>query len=253
MVNIYILSHSDYPLPDIENLPEGSKITPILVGSDFVDDAPDSFTPDNRGDNISIKNRNFCELTGLYYIWKNIDEDPDTIVSINHYRRFFLPHRSALLYNHKLPFTMELFNREFYRSIVATSKRLERCDAIVAEAKWKVKTVERDYIHYHIREDWNILKQVVLDRHPELKSAWREYMKSSSKLHKFNMITCRRSLFNEYMSWLFGILFEVEKRVKISGYPYQARVFGFMAERLLTLYVRGYKVNYRTASVAIID
>lgn len=42
---------------------------------------------DNTGDNISDRNRQMCELTAMYWIWKNADAE---VVGIEHYRRRFL-------------------------------------------------------------------------------------------------------------------------------------------------------------------
>ena len=56
--------------------------------------------------------------------------------------------------------------------------------------------------------------------------------------HIFNMFIARRPLFDAYCTWLFDILFEVEKRLDVSGYsPSDQRVFGYLAERLLDVYV----------------
>ena len=40
---------------------------------------------DNTGDNISSKNKSYCELTGLYWLWKKHECD---IMGICHYFRF---------------------------------------------------------------------------------------------------------------------------------------------------------------------
>ncbi|UNT93779.1 DUF4422 domain-containing protein [Allobaculum sp. Allo2] len=72
----------------------------IIMHKAFTPPADPSFVPlqvgfgeylgylrDNTKDNIASKNKSWCELTGLYWIWKN-DTESDWI-SISHYRRYF--------------------------------------------------------------------------------------------------------------------------------------------------------------------
>ena len=62
--------------------------------------------------------------------------------------------------------------------------------------------------------------------------------------HRFNMFIMRSDLLASYCEWLFSILFELESRLDISGYsPYDARVFGFVGERLLDVWMAGAGVS----------
>ena len=57
-------------------------------------------------------------------------------------------------------------------------------------------------------------------------------------MHCFNMFVGSKNFLNDYCEWLFPILTELENTVKLSEYPYQKRLFGFMAERLFNLYIK---------------
>ena len=62
--------------------------------------------------------------------------------------------------------------------------------------------------------------------------------------HRFNMFIMKRELADAYCAWLFPVLFELEARLDLSGYSaYDARVFGFVGERLLDVWLlyRGYR------------
>ena len=67
---------------------------------------------------------------------------------------------------------------------------------------------------------------------------------------RFNMFVMRKDIFHQYCEWLYNILFEVEKQLDISNYSaYDSRVFGFISERLLDVYVLKNQIPYETLPV----
>ena len=77
-IKVIIATHKNYKMPEDE------LYLPVHVGKEGKNDI--GYQGDNTGDNISRKNPYFCELTGLYWAWKNLDTD---YIGLVHYRRHF--------------------------------------------------------------------------------------------------------------------------------------------------------------------
>lgn len=61
------------------------------------------------------------------------------------------------------------------------------------------------------------------------------------------MFVMRQKYFNEYSEWLFNILDYAENKIDLTDYtPEEARVFGYLAELLINVWVdnKGLKVKY---------
>ena len=77
-IKILVATHKKYWMP------KDDIYFPIHVGREGKADL--GYIGDNTGDNISAKNANYCELTGLYWAWKNLKCD---YIGLCHYRRYF--------------------------------------------------------------------------------------------------------------------------------------------------------------------
>lgn len=214
-IKIIIAAHKPYELPS------DSVYLPLQVGAEGKSRI-DGFTPDNTGDNISALNPYFCELTGLYWAWKNLDCDALGLV---HYRRFFA--RGGAGDKRGRIFTREDAEKALKKApIVLPGKR-----------RYYIETNYSQYVHAHHEQDLTVLRQVLSEMHPEALPAYDASMKRRSG-HRFNMFIMTREYADMWCEWLFGILFEVQKRLDISTYSvYDARVFGFLAERLLDVWI----------------
>ena len=96
-----------------------------------------------------------------------------------------------------------------------------------------IETNYSQYIHAHHEQDLTETRKIIAEKYPQYLAAYDCRMEKTTG-HRFNMFIMRRDLLNEYCGWLFDILFELERRLDISEYdPYDQRVFGFVAERLL--------------------
>ena len=195
---------------------------PLQVGRALYPALP--YQGDNTGDNISEKNPSFCELTGLYWAWKNLDSE---YIGLCHYRRYFAG-GSFLI-------------RDPWKRILTSQQAgwlLQKAPVILPRKRnYFIETNYSQYIHAHHAQDLALTRQIIAERHPRYLAAYDRFMNKTTG-HHFNMFIMRRDLLNEYCSWLFDILFELERRLDISQYTaYDRRVFGFVAERLLDSWI----------------
>ena len=122
---------------------------------------------------------------------------------------------------------------------------LDRVPVILPKKRhYWIETNYSQYIHAHHAQDLEATRSVLAERCPEYLSAYDSEMHKRSG-HRFNMFVMRRREFDAWCAWLFPILFEIEHRLDISAYDaYNARVFGFIAERLLDVWIKTNRVPY---------
>ncbi len=189
---------------------------------------------DDTGDSISEKNPNYCELTGHYWLWKN---GPQTkYVGLNHYRRYFDFTRLLPYGTHTLDTTPEALEKDF-PELPDLDTIFSNYDIIVAKTRINPFCGAMHYKQYCISNDLDILEGVIKEKYPEYWGSYYHVMYRNNKFSHCNMFIMKHELFDDYSSWLFDILFEVERRVHISKYANQARLFGYMSEYLLNVYI----------------
>ena len=221
-VKVVVASHKAYWMPNDE------MYVPIQVGAEGKESL--GFTPDNTGENISNKNANYCELTGLYWAWKNLDCE---YLGLAHYRRHFAIRRGTK-------------DRRDILNIDQARKLLNGVDVLLPKKRhYWIETNYKQYIHAHHAIDLDETRHILEEKHSEYLSAYDSYMKRT-KGHRFNMFIMKKDLADRYCEWLFDVLFELEKRLDISSYDdNDKRVFGFVAERLLDVWLETNNIKSR--------
>lgn len=222
-IKVLVVTHKEYWMPD------DAMYLPIQVG--YKNGGKDlGYIKDNSGDNISEKNRNYCELTALYWAWKNLQAD---YVGLVHYRRHF-SYKGA-----KGEKKEKVLDSNTLRSL------LKQYDVILPKQRnYFIETNYSQYVHAHHKEDLDITRQIIQEIYPDYLCEYDEVMKKTTG-HRFNMFIMKYEKFDEYCNWLYSILFELEKRLDISDYSaYDARVFGFVSERLLDVWLNTKNYSY---------
>lgn len=217
ILHIYCATHKDF------NPPTDAIYIPIFVGA-ALNEKGNKIIGDDTGDNISLKNKNFCELTALYWAWKN-----DTIADIMglcHYRRFLSKNRFSNSDKHFLDEN-------------DISNSLASCDIIVPERFiWKNYSVKDAYCAGSgRREDLELMSDIIRRKCPQYGNAYTITLNRSWAFYCNVMIT-NRDLFGDYCTWLFDLLFELENVKSFDKYNTQeARVFGYISELLLNVWI----------------
>lgn len=227
---ILVATHKNYQMPADQSL-----YLPIFVGKALHPDVNQIFIGDNTGDNISVKNAHYNELTAIYWAWKNLDADA---IGLVHYRRYFSVRRQKGL--HQVLSQAEVNNLLDKYDIILPTKR-----------RYFIESNRSHYVHAHHAEPLALTEQIIKADYPEYLAAFEQVMQRRSA-HMFNMFIMKRQPFNKYCTWLFAILSQVEQQLDISTYDvYEARVFGFLSERLLDVWL-AQQDNYRTTEVPFV-
>lgn len=206
--------------------------TPIQVGKSL-SKIQLGYIGDDTGNNISSKNKEYCELTAMYWAWKNL-KDTD-IIGLCHYRRYF--NLNSSLFSTYLNEISEeqLKQYESSNEKERIEELLNRYDIILPKF-WRTPwSIKRDFYSSICEQDFEILCRVIKKKYPEYFKTFERFCLGNRRTG-CNMFITSKTIFNNYAEWLFNILFEVEKHVKISPYTYYQRIFGFMAEFLLPVY-----------------
>jgi len=236
---ILICCHKPCELPPN---PDGLFL-PIQVGA-AISDADlgmqrDDQVNDVPCDNISAKNKSYCELTALYWAWKNIKKLYPNLeyIGLNHYRRYFSFDKKNCFDDAVILPENEVKKYELDKSKL--EKILSKYDALLAKPRVYPYSLEVDYSVCHVSEDLRTLKKIIHEKYPEYDKDVYSVMTCGCRLSPYNMTVIGWNDFDAYCTWLFNILFEAEKEIDISKYnAVQGRIFGYMAERMFNVWMR---------------
>lgn len=217
-MKIFIAAHKKF------NPPVSDIYVPLHVGAEGKQDL--GYLKDNTGDNISSKNPYYCELTGVYWIWKNVKED---VVGLVHYRRYF--------YKHYLTSKVdEILTKQDIAELLLDN------DVLVAQRGYTwFSNVTDAYNKHHLEgiSDLELVEKAIQELYPDYLDAYHKIFKGNHYC-QFNMWISKKEIFDEYSEWLFDVLGYVENHLEIplsKRDTYNARVFGFLSERLMNVWL----------------
>ena len=224
--NIYMMTHCHIDPPDdpiYHPLQVGRALHPSL-----------GYDGDNTGKNISERNTEYCELTGVYWVYKNSPLKPDDAVGICHYRRCLLDD------------DLHMWNSS------SISSDLGKHDIITTRPVTLDCSYRKGFGGRHNTADLDLAGNALKRIYPQYYNDY-DRLVNQNLTYFGNMMISRRCLFNDYCEWLFNILFETEKHVDMTGYDgYARRLYGFLSEFLLYVWVKHNALAVHECNVAVI-
>lgn len=173
---------------------------------------------DDTGENISERNQQFCELTALYWIWKNAPQD---IVGLEHYRRHFL------------------LQEDWFQKM-----QDNHIDVILPTPLYAAPSVAQNYRDRHVAADWEFMMDYLKRIYPK---DYREAVSffDTNLYSPCNMFIMKRSVLDSLCTWMFPILFVCAEHGGVRKDTYQNRYPGFLAERLMTFFFEKNRDQYK--------
>lgn len=216
-LTLYVVSSAfDQVLQEKHELKSFEKV--IQVGCELTDNRIENAIFDNTGDNISNRNAQFCELTALYWIWKNAADD---FVGIEHYRRFFL-----------------------IDEIVCDVMSTNNIDVVLPTPLCVMPSLGENYTLRHEPKPYEDMMDAIKTRYPDEYDAAVTFF-SQGIYSPCNMLIAKKEVYDHLCEWMFPVLFEVADMNGHFPDRYQNRYPGFLSERLISFFFELHRDKYK--------
>ena len=237
-VRVYMARfHRDAPLKDPCDLP--GWICPIQAGAALTEIRVAELQ-DHTGDNISEKNKNYSELSALYWIWKNggdrregphrkgtpdgrTERGKDGYMGLFHYRR-----------------VLDIWEEDFSRL------EAHKIDAVLPYPTIHYPSICEHHRRYVKDSDWEAMTAALWELAPEDAKSLPEIL-SQPYFYNYNMFIARENIFQDFCGWLFPILERTEELSSPKGWQRADRYIGYLGENLTTLYFMYHRDDLKIA------
>ena len=172
-------------------------------------------------------------------------------IGLCHYRRYFDFRTKPFVKKEAVVVSEEWF-RMHSKSLLLNVDTFNFDVVLPMSIPFRMNILEHHALNLNFM-DMAVMEKVVLKLYPEYRKSLEYVFYHSSDVPQRNMFLMKKEYFDRYCEFLFNILFEVEKYVKLSPYAYYRRVFGFMGEMLLPLFCYHNKLKTQRRYIVYID
>lgn len=185
---------------------------PIHVGKALHPELNLGIQTDDAGDNISLLNPMYCELSAQYWAWKNLHNVE--YIGLCHYRRYF--------------------EKEFTEDNVESI--LDGNDVVLSSKYYFRSNIINWHFSILTPEDVIIYYLYLKRRFATNKEKFENYFLKKNWINPANMFVCKKELFDRFCEWQFDILDDLKNLILPSPYSREKRILGYLAESLLPFF-----------------
>lgn len=185
----------------------------IQVGKALHPELDLGYINDNEGENVSDKNPKWCELSAIYWGWKNLNNVE--YAGLCHYRRYF-----------DIDITDNNIDKILKnKDILLVKRTIENCN------------IATRFSELVSMEDFYIFLDALLEIHPEYKESVINYCYNSNRFIPCTMFLAKKSVYDDFCKTFFPVFFKIDSIMLTHGYSRLNRAIAYLGELSLGLYV----------------
>lgn len=220
-VDIYMISsHKDYSSSTDH---KKNELIPLQAGAALTDIEKYDIR-DNKGDSISEFNKTLCELTGIYWVWKN--SPSRRYKGVCHYRRQF-----------------DIGRDSFCRIIT------NDVDAVLTTPRFNaVGNLNTFLLSGFITSlDIEIVESIIKEKYPEYEKSMKEHFKQNF-FYNCNMVLAKEEVFNEWCEFLFGVILPLDRYFRDGKIERTNKFSAYFAELVTSLFFYHNRDRFKIAT-----